>query len=107
MGSRAHDRSRRRRLTTRLSLVLVPVASLMAFGGLAATTTPAGASTSSAAASTGVPDLGPELAALEAQVGATLSNVLNTSVPVVGSISCIPFDVERVLTGEIVGGGVC
>ena len=106
MGSRGHNRSCRR-LATRLSLILVPVASLMAFGGLAATTTPAGASTSSAAASTGIPDLSPELAALEAQAGATLNNVVNTSVPLVGSISCIPFDVERILTGEIVGGGVC
>jgi len=87
-----------------LSLVLVPVASLMAIGGLAATTTPAGASASSAATSTGVPDLGPELAALEAQVTATLGNV---SVPLVGSISCLPFDIEKILTGEIVGGGVC
>jgi hypothetical protein len=90
-----------------LSLVLVAVASLMVFGGLAATTTPAGASTGSAAASTGIPDLGPELAALEAQAGATLSNVLKASIPVVGSISCIPFDVERILTGEIVGGCLC
>ena len=107
MGFRAHDRSRRRhRPTACLSLVLVPAASLIAFSGFAATT-PAGASTSSSAASTGIPNLGPELAALEAQAGATLSNVLNTSVPVVGSISCIPFDVERILTGEIVGGGVC
>jgi hypothetical protein len=88
-------------------MVLVPIASLMAFGRLAATTAPAGASTSAAAASTGIPDLGPELAALEAQAGAALSNVLNTSVPLIGSISCIPFDVERILTGEIVGGGVC
>ncbi len=93
MGSRAHERSRRGRLTTRLSLVAVPVASLTAFGGLAATTAPAGAATSSAAASTGIPNLGPELAALEAQAGAALSNVLNTSIPLLGSISCIPFDV--------------
>jgi hypothetical protein len=86
---------------------LVPIASLMTFGGLAATTAPAGASTGSATASTGIPDLGPELTALEAQAGATLTNVLNTSVPLLGSISCIPFDVERILTGQIVGGGVC
>jgi hypothetical protein len=75
MGSRALVRSgRRRRLTTRVSLVFVPIASLMAFGGLAVTSTPAGASTTSAA-STGVPNLGPELAALEAQVSATLNDV--------------------------------
>jgi hypothetical protein len=79
----------------------------MAFGGLAATTTAAGASTSSAAASTGIPDIGPEVAALEAQVSATLGDVLNAPVPLVGSVSCLPFDVERILTGQIVGGGVC
>jgi hypothetical protein len=70
-------------------------------------TAPAGASTATTAASTGLPNLGPELAALEAQVAASLSNVLGTSIPLLGSLSCIPFDVERILTGQIVGGGVC
>jgi hypothetical protein len=90
-----------------VSLVFVPLASLMAFGGLAVTTAPAGASTSSAAASTGIPNPGPELTALEAQVSASVNDVLNAPIPLLGSVSCIPFDVERVLTGEIVGGGVC
>jgi hypothetical protein len=77
---------------------------LFMFGGLATMASPAGASTSSPsvtqAASTGVPDLGPTIAAAEAQVALVVANVLKASVPLVGSVGCIPYYVNGILSGD-------
>jgi hypothetical protein len=67
-------------------------------GGLAAAPSAASASTSStvAAASGSGVNLGPTIAALETEVDA----LLDVSVPLIGSLSCVPYYVTGILSGE-------
>lgn len=83
------------RWAKRSIVTLVP---LLTIGSLAlAPSAASAATTSTAAASSGGSgvDLGPTLAAVEAEVSA----VLNQSVPLIGSLSCVPYDVTSLLSG--------
>jgi hypothetical protein len=83
------------RFAKRSSFALLP---LLTIGGLAVASSPASASTSSAlsasSSGSGV-NLAPTLAAVEADVSA----VLNESVPLIGSIACVPSEVTGLLSG--------
>ncbi len=91
---------RLRRLAKRSALALLPLCTL---GSLAIAPTPALAATSSplasSTASSGVPSIDPTLAALEAEVTAAVNEVLTTPLPLVASLSCVPYYVTGILSG--------
>jgi 2-methylisocitrate lyase-like PEP mutase family enzyme len=94
--------ARRRWLLKRSPLAVLPLA---LFGSLAVAASPAGASTSApsvtqAASSGGVPDLGPTIAAVEAEVSSVLATVTNVPLPLLGSVGCVPYYVSSLISGE-------
>ncbi len=92
--------ARHLRLLKRSSFALLP---LLMIGSLTAAPLAAGASTTSApvtqAASSGGVDLGPTVAALEAEVSTVVANVLNVPLPLVFSVGCVPYYVTAILAG--------
>jgi hypothetical protein len=92
--------SRLRRMVKRSPLALLP---LLTVGSLAVAPTAALASTpsplASQAASSGVPSLDPTLIALEAEVTAAVNEVLTAPLPLVASLSCVPYYVTAILGG--------
>jgi hypothetical protein len=76
-------------LAKRAPFALLP---LVAIGSLALAPAPASAATSAAGTD-------PTVAAFEAQVTAAVDQVLSASVPLVGSLGCVPYDVTSLLSG--------
>ena len=92
-----HHNDRKSWLVRSAKRSIVTLLPVLTIGSLALAPSAASASTTSTAAATsgsGV-DLGPTLAAVEAEVSA----VLNQSVPLIGSLSCVPYDVTSLLSG--------
>jgi hypothetical protein len=73
-------------------------------GSLAAATAPAGASTSAAsvtqAAGSGGVNLGPTIAAVEAEVGTVVTTVSNVPLPLLGAVGCVPYYVSVLISGD-------